>query len=108
MQFLKTHLLQILKACVVYVKAYIIQILIALDQLLNTVLGGWADETISARCHRKKRWFRHVINCMFWWQKDEKGRRHCELCYWHERERKDMPIDYRCSTAEYQEQKEGD
>ena len=28
------------------------QILIALDQLANTLLGGWADETISARAWR--------------------------------------------------------
>jgi len=82
--------------------------LIALDQLLNTMLGGWADETLSARCWREKRWFRYVIDLLFCWQVDDKGRRHCEQCYWHEQERKDMPIEYRCTPAEYQEQKKGE
>ena len=26
--------------------------LIAVDQLLNTLLGGWPDETLSSRCYR--------------------------------------------------------
>lgn len=30
------------------------QVLIAVDQLANTVLGGYADETISARAHRQQ------------------------------------------------------
>ena len=30
----------------------LLQILIAIDQLGNTLLGGMADETISARAHR--------------------------------------------------------
>ena len=30
------------------------QIPIALDQLVNTVFGGWADETISSRAWRKR------------------------------------------------------
>lgn len=25
--------------------------LIAVDQLLNTLLGGWPDETLSSRCY---------------------------------------------------------
>jgi hypothetical protein len=36
------------------------QILIAIDQFLNTLLGGWADETVSARAWRqqhKGRWY---------------------------------------------------
>lgn len=28
------------------------QVLIALDQLLNTILGGWPDETLSSRAYR--------------------------------------------------------
>lgn len=28
------------------------QVLIALDQLANTLAGGYADETISSRCYR--------------------------------------------------------
>ena len=26
--------------------------LIAFDQLINTLLGGWPDETLSSRCYR--------------------------------------------------------
>lgn len=37
----------------------LLQIAVAVDQLGNTLLGGWADETISARAWRqrhKRRW----------------------------------------------------
>ena len=30
------------------------QIAVAFDQLVNTLLGGWADETLSARAWRHK------------------------------------------------------
>ena len=33
--------------------AYLKNVLIALDQLLNTICGGFPDETISAVCYRK-------------------------------------------------------
>lgn len=44
------------------------QILIALDQLANTLLAGHADETLSARAYRLSRdrgrhWPRRVIVC---------------------------------------------
>lgn len=33
------------------------QLLIAIDQVLNALLGGMADETLSARAHRQRlRW----------------------------------------------------
>lgn len=28
------------------------QVMVAVDQLVNTLLGGWADETLSARAYR--------------------------------------------------------
>ena len=31
------------------------QILIAVDQLANAVIGGWADETLSSRAWREDR-----------------------------------------------------
>lgn len=31
------------------------QILIAIGQLANTVIGGWADETLSSRAWREER-----------------------------------------------------
>ena len=30
------------------------QILVALDQLINTLIGGYADETLSSRAHRRR------------------------------------------------------
>ena len=30
------------------------QVLVALDQLVNALCGGWADETISSRCWRHR------------------------------------------------------
>jgi hypothetical protein len=34
------------------IKRYTFSILYALDQLGNSILGGWPDETISSRCGR--------------------------------------------------------
>lgn len=33
-------------------KRWFLQVLIAVDQLLNALLGGWADETVSSRAWR--------------------------------------------------------
>ena len=33
---------------------WLLQILVGVDQLGNTLLGGWADETISARAYRQQ------------------------------------------------------
>ncbi len=30
------------------------QVLVALDQLVNALSGGWADETLSSRCWRNR------------------------------------------------------
>lgn len=32
--------------------AYLHDLLVACDQLLNALLGGWPDETLSSRCWR--------------------------------------------------------
>ena len=32
--------------------AYLHGLLVACDQLLNALLGGWPDETLSSRCWR--------------------------------------------------------
>lgn len=71
-------------------KAWWLQVLIALDQLLNALLGGWADETLSARAHRQSDWRRGVINAIFCWQDD-----HCAQSYWSERNRQQLPAEYR-------------
>lgn len=74
----------------------IMQFLIAIDQLLNTLLGGWADETLSARAYRRHvtstRWRRtmKVINAAFFWQDD-----HCRSAYISEQARRHLPTAYR-------------
>jgi hypothetical protein len=74
----------------------VMQILIAIDQLLNAIFGGYADETISARAWRcrnkKRRWkiARAVIDGLFYFDKD-----HCYLSYVSERDRAQMPPEYR-------------
>lgn len=67
------------------------QILIAIDQLANTVIGGWADETLSSRAWREKRRSLVVfIDCLFFWEKN-----HCENSYISERERIQLPPEFR-------------
>ncbi|MDR3233032.1 MAG: hypothetical protein LBT46_05120 [Planctomycetaceae bacterium] len=66
------------------------QILIAIDQLCNTLLGGWADETLSARCHRTQSVFKPLINTLFFWQAD-----HCKQAWQWEIDRQDLPVEYR-------------
>ena len=70
------------------------QIVVAADQLLNAILGGYADETFSARCWRKRyqkpyfylyRW----IDVLFFWEDD-----HCEDSYLSEVERRYLPYEY--------------
>lgn len=70
------------------------QVLIALDQLVNTFLGGMADETLSARAWRnhlkcRRTWPVKVINMLFFWQKN-----HCRTAYESEKQRKHLPEGY--------------
>lgn len=72
-----------------------LQILIAADQFLNTLVGGMADETLSARAFRLEgtspRWarFRKVLDRVFFWSKY-----HCYESYLSEFERKQLPSAY--------------
>ena len=70
------------------------QILVALDQLVNTILGGMADETLSARAWRnhvkgRRSWPVKVIDALFFWQKG-----HCQQAHESEVERKQLPAGY--------------
>lgn len=71
------------------------QVLIALDQLVNTLFNGYADETISARAYRqqlkKPHWkiARKIIDCIFFFQKD-----HCYKAFLSEKSRKHLPSNY--------------
>jgi len=71
------------------------QFLIAIDQLVNTILGGFADETISSRCWRNRndpaweKWRLRVDN-LFFWDID-----HCRTSYESELERRQLPMEMR-------------
>ncbi len=66
------------------------QIAIAFDQLANTLLGGFSDETLSARAHRAGSAWEPVIDALFFWQIG-----HCFESYISEKERKQLPSEYR-------------
>ena len=68
---------------------------LALDQLLNAVLGGYPDESLSARAYRwdrdgKRSWPKKVINAMFFRMRD-----HCYSAYHCEQELRHLPPEYR-------------
>lgn len=75
------------------------QVLIAFDQLVNTLIppfnDAWADETFSARCWRNgktsKVWniLRIVVDTILFFDKE-----HCFSSYVSEYERKHLPEEY--------------
>lgn len=82
-------------------RAYVVQILLALTQLLNAITGGYSGETLSARCYRawrdKRRWgliLRPVINSFFFWQVD-----HCHSAYLRTLARLNLPAEYSTPPA---------
>jgi hypothetical protein len=72
------------------------QIGLWLDQGVNVLCDGYADETLSARAYRNKdkskKWnfFMRVFNKIFFWQKE-----HCKSAYEQEQTRRHMPPEYR-------------
>lgn len=72
---------------------YIKQVLIALDQLLNALAGGMADETLSARAHRQrlkgKPLIAKVIDTALFFDKE-----HCKSSWEAEQLRKHLPDSY--------------
>lgn len=73
------------------------QIFMALDQLLNAMLQGHCDETLSSRAHRMavKRqpywwWLQRAIDALFFWQQG-----HCRNSYNAERVRSQLPPEFR-------------
>lgn len=74
-----------------------LQFLIALDQVLNVLCGGMADETLSARAHRMREkgqrywgWTADAIDLLFFWQAG-----HCRLSHEAEVARRQLPEVYR-------------
>lgn len=72
------------------------QIPIAIDQLINTICGGWADETISSVAWRKRHegrgwaFLRALIDTLFFWQQD-----HCRTAFESELKRRQLPEELR-------------
>lgn len=74
---------------------YILRVLIAIDQLVNTLFGGLPDETISAKLWRKResqpyKTLRIIVDGVFWFDPE-----HCKTSYESEIKRKYLPKDYR-------------
>jgi hypothetical protein len=70
------------------------QVAIAFDQLINTLLGGMADETLSARAYRHsvdgtRKWPRWIIDHIFFWQPN-----HCMEAFLSEKKKAHLPKDY--------------
>ena len=67
--------------------SYTLNALIALDQLLNALLGGSCDETLSSRASRRAQsssyWavFQKIVDTVFYLDVDAAGHKHCELSY---------------------------
>lgn len=66
------------------------QITVAIDQLVNALLGGYADETLSARAHRTQSPLERYIDAIFFWDEN-----HCRTSFQSELERRQLPPQYR-------------
>lgn len=70
-------------------------VLIAADQLVNALLAGWPDETLSSRAWRWEQngvrsWPRRFIDRLFFWEEQ-----HCYQSYISEREGRQLPPELR-------------
>lgn len=71
------------------------QILIAIDQLINTLFCGYADETLSSRSYRHyrdgdRKWPKILIDSILFFDKD-----HCKTSYESEMLRRQLPPEMR-------------
>lgn len=74
---------------------YLLRVLIAIDQLVNTLFGGMPDETISAKLWRLRyrqpyKILRYIVDTLFWFDKD-----HCRTSYESEIKKTQLPSNYR-------------
>ena len=77
---------------------YIKQVLIAFDQCLNALFGGWSDETLSAHAYRAsnkgQKWAvvtRAILDVFL----SPLSFNHCQKAYESEKERRQLPPEYR-------------
>lgn len=74
---------------------YVRRVLIAVDQLLNAILNGWPDETLSSRAWRWEQdgvrsWPRKLIDIIFFREEN-----HCRQSYESERTGRQLPPELR-------------
>jgi hypothetical protein len=74
-------------------RTYLLYNAIAVDQLINTLLGGAPDETLSSRAYRTEQrnkyfgmFFRPLIDLVFWFDKN-----HCKNAYFAEINKLQLP-----------------
>lgn len=71
-------------------------LLIAIDQLINALFGGWPDETMSSRAYRLSLngigWPRRIIDCVAGFLGDKD---HCLESYASERNGRQLPPELR-------------
>lgn len=79
--------------------AYLANNAIAVDQLLNTLLGGAPDETLSSRAHRMREkkqrfwgWTANAIDVVFYILASEI--QHCRKSYEAEAKRRQLPPEF--------------
>ena len=70
-------------------------VLVAVDQLVNALLAGYCDETLSSRAWRwdndgVRSWPRRVVDALFFWEKN-----HCRESYVSERDGRQLPPELR-------------
>jgi hypothetical protein len=77
-------------------RTWIFEILIAIDRLINAILRGSADETLSARAHRMRLrqqpywwWTADLIDTLFLFLGQMN---HCERAHMHEVERRNARV----------------
>ena len=78
-------------------KFYFWQLLLAVDQLINAIFGGWADETMSSRLYRLdadgRFWgfvLRPLVDLVFFFEPS-----HCYQAYLSERDDTQKPPELR-------------
>ena len=85
--------------CFKAVIRYLKRVFIALDQLANTLCGGWSDETISSVCYRKSqekghygfKFLKIVLDLVL----TPIDQDHCFQSYLAELRREQLPMEYR-------------
>jgi len=69
---------------------YLKNILVAIDQLLNALVGGWCDESLSSHAYRSSQTVCKIIDTILFFDKD-----HCRRSFHSERDRLQLPPEMR-------------